>query len=39
MQDNALFERVYCKLNELPDSLSEKYLINSDSNELKILLK
>ena len=39
MQDNSLFERVYCRLNELPDSLSEKYIIISDSNELKILLK
>ena len=39
MHDSALFERVYCKLKELPDILSEKYIIISDSNELKVILK
>ena len=37
--DTALFEKSYGKLKELPDISSEKYLIISDSNELKVLLK
>ena len=37
--DTALFEKIYGKLKELPDISSEKYLVISDSNELKVLLK